>query len=827
MTTASLLDTAWIWHPCWVDRSDNSAGAFVHFRKAVSLQQIPSEPVRLQITADTKYRLYINGHFVHIGPVKGDEHIWFYDEIDVQPFLKVGVNNIGIHVLRLYHGTPYGTSFPRMAFPGLFVRMADGTASGGIDLESNGSWSCSLDQSHNLRIDLKEDDFLHIYEDVINNTNHHLEWVTAQCLNLPKSHGLGPPWKLAPRMIPFPKVTRAAIKDIHNVRSTLVPGAWKRLLVGLSGSLDSATDLVLPAGTSHHVELEADHHMTAHLKFRFRRPQAAGARLSITYAECYEDTPKVVPYLRCKGDRCDRTKQLLGPEDRYVFAGEAGAESAKTLQYTETPGSEEMFSPFHFRTFRFLALDIHVGHDGDLVMTGLDVETTHYPLEVVAEIDTPDPFYAKLWSTSIRTLTNCMHDCYEDCPFYEQLQYAMDVRSSCLFTYSVSGDDRMARQAIVQLHSSYRADLGLIASRSPASQLQIIPHFSLFWILTVVDHFEYFGDSSFTRRFVPVADGILEAFARRIDPELGLISAETPFWDFVDWTDEWRPMGIPPAAEASGYQTFTNMLYAHAMQRLVLVLVSIGRTSLADEFRSRASAIVASVRQHCRVGDIFTDGLASAADSSRDLSQHNQVWAVLCGAVSGDKARHLLSSCLPMPNRHNTEQDSVAKSDDFTKPSQAMSFYLFRSLSEAGGSLYDDAFESMWQPWRDQLSQNLTTWCEDNVTRRSDCHAWSCAPLYELMAEVAGVRPAEPGYRSIAFKPRTRLFPHFDGRVPLSGMLASVTAHVRWRRLGGDSAVIVSLTLESSLDTKGVYIHVTYPDGHTEVHFGLSLELRF
>lgn len=827
MATTSLLDTTWIWHPRWVDQSEDSAGAFVHFHKAVSLQKAPVEPMRLQVTADTKYRLYINGRLIHIGPVKGDEHIWFYDEIDVQPFLQPGINNIGIHVLRLYHGTPYGTSFPRMAFPGLFVRMADEMATGGLHFESNSTWLCALDPSRRLRIDQKEDDFLHIYEDVTNNPNHHLEWVAARCLNLPKSHGLGPPWKLSPRMIPFPKVTKAAFKDVHNVRSTLFPEVWKQFLVGSSSGQHGTQGLVLPAGSSHHVELEADHHMTAYLKFHFQRPRSAGARLCITYAECYEDTPELVPYLRCKGDRCDRTKQLLGPEDRYTFAGEAGAESAKSLQYTENPGSEEIFSPFHFRTFRFLALDIHVGHDSDLVMMGLDVEMTHYPLEVVAEINTPDPFYTKLWTTSIRTLTNCMHDCYEDCPFYEQLQYAMDVRSSCLFTYSVSGDDRMARQAIIQLHSSYRADLGLIASRSPASQLQIIPHFSLFWILTVVDHFEYFGDVSFARQFVPVADGILEAFARRIDPDLGLISAQTPFWDFVDWTDEWRPMGIPPAAKVSGYQTFTNMLYAHAMQRLVLVLVATGRIGLADEFKSRADAVVASVQQHCRVGDVFTDGLASVADDSRDLSQHNQVWAVLCSAVSGEKARHLLSLCLPMLKRGGADSESGAKSVDFTQPSQAMSFYLLRALSAVGGSLYDDAFDSVWQPWRDQLSQNLTTWCEDHVTRRSDCHAWSCAPLYEIMAEVAGVRPAEPGYRSLAFKPRTRLFPHFEGRVPLSGMLAPGTAHVRWKSLDGDSAVVVSLTIETQSVTEGVPIHVTFPDGHKEVHVGLSLECRF
>lgn len=57
--------------------------------------------------------------------------------------------------------------------------------------------------------------------------------------------------------------------------------------------------------------------------------------------------------------------------------------------------------------------------------------------------------HQEIWSTSMRTLTSRPDAYYEDRPFCEQLQYAMDVRSSPLCTNAVSHGDRLARQAII------------------------------------------------------------------------------------------------------------------------------------------------------------------------------------------------------------------------------------------------------------------------------------------------------------------------------------------------------------------------------------------
>ncbi|KFY74085.1 hypothetical protein V499_05867 [Pseudogymnoascus sp. VKM F-103] len=520
-------------------------------------------PVKIQISADTKYKLYINSRLVSVGPVKGDEHLWFFDEVDIQPYLRIGQNHFNVRVLRWYYATFYAASFPRLPYAGLLIRSI---GEGAIDVDTGNAWETAIDLSTRLPIDNEEDAFLHVYEIVDTTKDADIKWSLK-------------------------------FKKVHNIRSSKSQSSWEKALLSSTG-----TSLRLPAGTSHHVELEAKHHITAFLDFKFERPANSGSTLKITYPECYEDQPEQIPWVRRKGDRRDTTKALLGPEDIYLFSGKKL--SVDLPQLYERTEEEEIFTPFHFRTLRFIALDIIVAKDCDLVINGIDITTANYSLEVLAGFKTPniDQPTEKLWTTSIRTLGNCMHDCYEDCPFYEQLQYAMDTRSSALFTYVLSDDGQLARQAIIQVHNSYNTNTGLTASRAPAHKHQIIPYFSLYWICMVTDYFEYFGDSTFVRQFMPACDGVFESFARRVDSEVQLVGSldaavSASQWDFVDWTPRWRPFGIPPAGERTRYLSFTNMLYAYTLKRAAKLLGGIGRPALASEYLSRADSIVEAIQK--------------------------------------------------------------------------------------------------------------------------------------------------------------------------------------------------------------------------------------
>jgi len=58
---------------------------------------------------------------------------------------------------------------------------------------------------------------------------------------------------------------------------------------------------------------------------------------------------------------------------------------------------------------------------------------------------------------------------------------------------------------------------------------------------------------------------------------------------------------------------------------------------------------------------------------------------------------------------------------------------------------------------------------------RSDCHAWSASPVYELLATVCGIEPASPGFAAVRIEPHlghlkevSAKMPHPHGEIAVS-----------------------------------------------------------
>ncbi|KAH7210505.1 hypothetical protein BKA60DRAFT_464105 [Fusarium oxysporum] len=731
------LQSNWIWIPDWVDSSkQNTAARIVTFIRKFTL---PSQPTRalLHFSADTRYKLIINGTRVAVGPARGSPLIWYYDSLDIAPHLTQGDNEIHFVVIRYFAASRGGMPFERTSFPGLTV--VGGVESDGdfVSLDSREGWLAEEDNSILFPMGRPDDVFLHINEQIVPSSAK--EKITPVPYNIKTLNGELPPWRLRSRVIPTPEQTPASVNTVRKNVGSLDSDDWVAYLSGQHS-------IILAAGSSHTLEVQADVHSTAFLRWTFKATQKSQIRMKVAYSEGYENEPRSYPFFRSKSDRLDATNgHIIGPYDDVTL---------------DLPASQTVvYEPFWFRTFRVMRWEITAGAEA-VELSSFDATQVNYPLAVKASWDDPGDKDAKqIWDVSIRTMRNCMFDGYSDCPFYEQLQYSGDSRSVGLFHYLLSGDDRLMRQTITNFAASVTPE-GLTQSRFPSHVPQIIAGFSLYWILQICDHHLYFGDTAYARGF----------------PE--------DVWQYVDWVTTWGATdthpdkGVPTSGRESNRHTYFSMLYAYVLKQAARLVRDVGRPGYADEYESRAASVVKAIRTHCFDGKFFTDSTADIAGEEAH-SQHCQVFAVLSGAATPEERPRLLKESFSDP--------------DFSKCSYVMMFYALRAFAIAGNEVYESAWGSVWDPWRKMLANNLTTWEEDDVRQRSDCHAWGSVPIYEYCTELAGLHVIAPGSSKILFSPRLNLSRELKAKVALG---SSNTATVSWS-LQDDGRKKVELRLES------------------------------
>ena len=714
----------WIWTAGPYDRANAS---FLYFRKELRLEQNVKSAV-FKVSADSRYRLYVNGVSIAQGPCKGDDQVWFYDEVEVGAALRSGVNVFAAVVLRYpQHHDQGNYSVWRTDMPGLYmdgtIAMEDGTE---FSFEADETWKSFYEDGIQLGKANPYFDPLYIMETAEGNSRtwgwkqagfDDRDW--AETMSYPDNQVRKAisPGGMTPRPIPFLYEKPSRFESVVCARTPDTnTDEWEKLIEGQSS-------VTIPPFTKVIVEIGAGHEVTGFLETAFAG--GGGATVSILSTESYvypaKDRKGHIP-TPAKGDRTDYIHgHLEGKPDTYRVGG---------FGTLERP---EEYEPFWFRTFRFVQITVETGEE-PLTFTRLGYRETGYPLEVQTKVETSDESFQAIWEISERTLRLCMHETYEDCPYYEQLQYAMDSRSQILFTYNTAADDRLARKCIDDFFRSQRYD-GLTNSCYPSTGPNVIPGFAIYYIFMIHDHMMYFGDKKLVEKYLPSVERVLQFFDRRLE-ETGLTARTSeggmgnPYWSFVDWVAAWNT-GVPNAI-FKGPVTFDSLLYRMGLQAAADLARYMNRPDLAESYMQKAEGIKQAVLANC----VGRDGLIQDGPGVDEYSQHAQVFAVLTDVVSGTKAKELME---------------IALTDEtLAKCSVAMAYYLFRAVEKVG--LYHKTDE-LWTFWRKMLANNLTTCVEDDVMERSDCHAWGSLILYELPAIVLGVQPAEPGYASVRVSP--------------------------------------------------------------------------
>ncbi|HRH59575.1 MAG TPA: alpha-L-rhamnosidase C-terminal domain-containing protein [Chitinophagaceae bacterium] len=716
------------WDAFWITAPDAPAKDYgvYFFRKNFELADKPATFV-VHVSGDNRYKLFVNGNLVSLGPARGDLYYWNFETVDIAAFLKPGKNTVAAIVWNDGDIRPEGQISNRTGF----VLQANSEKEALIN--TNDSWKCMQSKAFkpiagigyaayyvagpgefvNMN-NVVQNWMTNDYDDSKWNNASQIGWGGAS----PKGIGDINGWMMVPSPLPQMELKVQRFYSVRKATGAAVPANFPA----------EKKSFTVAANT--HAEILIDQSFLTDAYPTFIFSKGKNAEISIGYSEALFDTGKKGGWFMHKGNRNEvEGKVFLGRKDSIISNG----------------SENQNFTTLSWRTFRYVQLIINT-KDEALTIENFYNTFTGYPFQFNATFNADDADMKKMLEIGWRTARSCAVETYMDCPYYEQLQYIGDTRIQALVSLYNSGDDRLVRNAINQMDHSRIAE-GITLSRHPSFSPQQIPTFSLWYIGMLHDYWMYRGDSSFVADKLQGVRNVLWFFSKYQQADGSL--KNVPYWLFTDWVENRKGWdgGNAPAGN-DGSSSVLDMQLLWALQLAAELEMKLGSQSNAVAYKNKAAQLQNTIRKKYWDSNkkLFAD-----TDDKDLFSQHANTLAILTNTITGSDATALAKKILA--------DESLAPASIYFK------YYLHIACVKAG--LGND-YMNWLGIWKQNMSMGLTTWAEmSNVSEsRSDCHAWGASPNIEFFRTILGIDSDAPGFAKVKIEPHLGTLTNISGSIP-------------------------------------------------------------
>jgi alpha-L-rhamnosidase len=713
------------WKASWIalpGEPANDYGIF-HFRKTFELAAKPSTFV-IHVSADNRYKLFVNNNLVSVGPARGDIYHWNFETVDIAPFLQSGKNVVTALVWNEGAYRPEAQISHRTGF------ILQGNSSAEEVLNTDNSWKVKKSTAYKPLTGIGYPTYyvagpgefldMNTYDSKWSESSYDdSSWKNAA----PTGWGVqGAPkgmvdafgWMLVPSRLPQMEMVVQRFQSVRRADGIKLPSIFPSQKAAVTIPPNSKVSMLLDQSTL----------TNAFLTLQFSGGK--NASMSVKYAEAlFEKSSPIV-----KGNRNEiEGKKLLGRKDSLISNGE----------------KEQTFITLAWRTYRYIQLNVYTQEE-PLVIDDIYGTFTGFPFKRVAKFEGGDSQMQQILDIGWRTARLCAVETYMDCPYYEQLQYIGDTRIQALVSYYNAGDDRLVRNALDQMDHS-RLYEGVTLSRHPSYSPQIIPTFSLWYIGMLYDYWMYRPDHEFVKDKLHGIREILEFFSKYQQADGSL--KDTPYWLFTDWVNgkkTWN-YGMAPKGE-DGSSSVLDMQLLWAYQLAATLEAQIGMNEYANRYSAKAAQLKETILKKYWDGskNVFAD-----TPEKSFYSQHANTLSILTGVVSGEQAKSLAEKIL--------SEKTMAPASIYFR------YYTHQALVKAG---LGDQYLNWLDKWRENITMGLTTWAEISEVSeaRSDCHAWGASPNIEFFRIVLGIDSEAPGFQVVKIEPHLGTLQKAAGEIP-------------------------------------------------------------
>ena len=649
---------------------------YINFRRDLVLPAAPLKAT-FTLTADSRYRLWINGEYVARGPARSWPDHMALDRLDVTQYLQSGPNHLAIQV--------YCPGYSHFAH----VHKAATGWIGWLDLDgevhnSDRHWHVRRDASYDASVPR-----VSIYGTGIERRDmaRDSDWQTAPATTWAAARVVQPPegpiWAgLHPRSIPLLQESLSPLTTPWQTRHGPSPkptsDAHQDLRTAFAACTPGEIPATLAAGSSAIWVFDLGHSQMGTAIFRIANA-TGGERLTISYAEKLRDGDILLsdPETYCR----------MRPTDRAILR----------------PGRQAV-EAFCQRGARYVIFRLDAVAD-ITPQIGFLHRATAYPLDERPLKPQGCSTLDAVAQMCRRTILSCLQDGFVDSIWRESSQWLGDVVAEAFALQAISDDHRPLALAIDMAAAGAAPD-GILPSVLPGDvPAYVVTDYNFSWIELLHLYAQHPGVTD-APQMIARHRTTLEKILSRLQTDIGrngLIKSQPGRRLFLDWSQA-------PRAEPN--LTY-NLRYLHALQ-------TAARLTASSRQNQKANVLRAAIQSK------FHDTIWRETPEGPPASQLSLALLILTDTVTEAEAQALCHQIIA----RSLDPDDTAPADKLILASPFMHHYIFQALDHIGQREAIRAIiKARWGRWA--MAGEATTWENWSIDfpDGSACHGFSAHPL--------------------------------------------------------------------------------------------------
>jgi hypothetical protein len=393
------------------------------------------------------------------------------------------------------------------------------------------------------------------------------------------------------------------------------------------------------------------------------------------------------------------------------------------------------------RAFRYLAIHIRESKESCFVKTpGIRVINTQE--ETKGAFSCNDETINCIYDIGTQTLESCSQYNFVNSPAGDNCQYIADAAIQGMASLQTTGSAELSKKSLIEFMLN-QFETGEMPGACPSDFYFNIPDYPLHWVKWMQKHLLYTDDRELLESCMQGLTNLLDYYASLEITESGVLGSNLGELCFLDHAD----------IDRRGIVTGLNALYSRALHSASWIFDYAGHEEAAADIREKANKIAETMRtltwneEKGLFADCYHDG-----KQSNSFTMQTNVLALYGALASSDNYTRVFDNIF-------FSEEPYFKLPTSNTLNPFFNYFILETAYSLNRRQWALNFTKWY--WGGMVEEGASTWWEfynpilktKPNSNSSLCHGYGVSPNIYVYSELAGIRPAAPGFKQVYFSP--------------------------------------------------------------------------